>query len=502
MEPLYNLLEGFSVALSYEAVFFCFVGVAVGTLVGALPGVGALATISMLLPVTFYIDSTLAIIMLAGIFYGSQYGSSIAATLLNIPGTSTAAVTCLDGYPMTKKGRSGQALFLTTISSFFGGSVAIVAMMWFAPVLADLALDFQSVDYFSVMLLALVAVSFSGGKAPLKGLLMVAVGIALGLVGTDVTTGQYRMTFGVLELADGISLVPLAMGLFGVAEIIISVHGITTARAKITSVRLKDMMPSQQELRQTVMPTVRGSALGSLMGVLPGAGPTLASFLAYSTEKSISKTPERFGQGAVEGITAPEAANNAAVQAAFIPTLSLGIPGDAVMAVLLGALLMHGITPGPQFISSNPDMFWALVASFWIGNVILLVLNIPLIGIWVKMLSIPYRILYPTMLFFICVGVYSISLSAFDVFLVIIFGLIGYGMWLARLPVVPLLLGFILGPMIEENFRRVMLVSGSDPMAFVQSPYSLVFLSIALAIIVLPLLTKGFSAIRARVFTP
>lgn len=492
MDLLSNLALGFNVAISAEALLFCFVGVTIGTFVGVLPGIGAVAAISMSLPLTFYMDPTVGLIMLAGIFYGAQYGSSTAAILMNIPGTATAAVTCLDGYPMAQQGRAGVALFVTTITSFLGGSFAILLLMSFAPLLAKFALGFGSVEYFSIMTLGLIAASTIGIGSPVKGLAMVVFGLVLGLVGTDVTTGVQRYTFGFFHLHDGISLFALAMGIFGISEILASIGQKTATMPKKFS--LRDMLPTREDVRRCALPTGRGAVIGSAVGILPGSGPSIATFMSYAMEKRISREPERFGRGAVEGVASPEAANNASVQAAFIPTLSLGLPGDAVMAILLGAMLMHGIVPGPQFIGQNPEMFWGLIVSFWIGNVLLLILNLPLIGIWVRLLSIPYRFLYPAMLFFICVGVYSVKNSMFDVYVAIIFGVVGYFMLLLRYPAAPLLLGFILGPMIEEHFRRAMLMGRGDFAVFVQSPISAVFLGVA----TLLLIASAIRVFRAR----
>ena len=419
--------------------------------------------------------------MLAGIFYGAQYGGSTASILLNLPGTATAAITCLDGYPLAQKGKAPLALFVTAINSFVGSSFAIVLVMGFAPLIAELALEFSSAEYFSVMLLGLIAASTMTAGSPFKGLAMVIFGIALGLVGTDVNTGMFRFNFGILELADGFSLVALAMGLFGVAEIVGNIGSPQGTPMKLGHIRFKEMWPSKAEWKKIWAPTLRGSVIGSFVGALPGTGPGIASLMAYATEKRISKNPEEFGKGALEGISAPEAANNASVQAAFIPTLSLGIPGDAVVAVLLGAMILHGITPGPNLINDQPEMFWGLIISFWVGNLMLLVLNIPLIGLWVKLLSIPYNILYPAILVFICVGVYSSDNNAFDVFVVLGFGVVGYLMRIFDYPAMPVLLGFILGPLLEEHFRRALLLSKGHLTTFVERPISLAFLLLAFA---------------------
>lgn len=488
MDIFASLAAGFAVALTPEALMWCFIGVTVGTLVGVLPGIGATATIAICLPLTYYLTPSLAIIMLAGIYYGAQYGSSTASILLNIPGTAASIVTCLDGHPMARQGRAGVALFVTSITSYVGGTIAILLLMFFAPTVAQFALGFTSAEYFAVMLLGLVAASTLAVGSPIKGLTMVVFGLLIGTVGIDFQTGTSRFTFGQSYLYDGMSLVAVAMGLFGVAEILNNMGGDGRSRPRIQKVRLPDMLPTGEETRRIVFPILRGSAIGSLIGVLPGAGTSIASFMAYAVEKRVSKEPERFGHGAIEGIAAPESANNAAAQAAFVPTLSLGIPGDAVMAVLFGALLLHGITPGPQFVTQYPDLFWGLVASFWIGNLILLVLNIPLIGVWVRLLTVPYQVLYPTILFLICIGVFSVRNSMFDLYLAITFGVIGLLMLRLSYPGAPLLLGLILGPMMEDSFRRAMTVSRGSFSIFLERPVSAVLLVLTLGVLLMSLL--------------
>jgi len=498
MDLFSNMALGFERAFSFDALMFCFFGVTIGTFVGVLPGVGAMAAVALCLPITFYLDPTVALIMLAGIFYGAQYGSSTAAILLNVPGTVTAAVTCLDGYPMTQQGRAGLALFVTTITSFVGGSIAIVLMMLFTPAMAAFALRFSSAEYFMIMLLGLIVASTISPGSHLKSLAMVAVGLGLGLVGTDMNTGIMRFTFDRLELADGVSLVAIAMGLFGVAEILSSIGRESSKPIDVKTITFRSMIPSKPEMKQIVWPTLRGTSIGAFVGALPGSGATVATFMAYAVEKRLAKDPSRFGKGAIEGIAAPEAANNAAVQAAFMPTLSLGIPGDALMAFLLGAMMIHGIVPGPRFLIEQPVMFWGLVASFWIGNIMLLVLNIPLIGLWVRMLAIPYNILYPAMLFFICIGVYSINYQVFDIYAVIIFGVLGYLMNKFGYPPAPLLLGFILGPMMEEHFKRALLMSRGDFNIFWERPISAVLLGVTILLLALSARSIYISARRKR----
>ncbi|ASK33868.1 hypothetical protein CEK62_05440 [Alcanivorax sp. N3-2A] len=471
MELLDNIALGLETALSFRALLFCFVGVTIGTFVGVLPGIGALAAISLALPITHHFDPTSALIMLAGIFYGTMYGGSTAAILLNLPGSITSAVTCLDGFPMARNGRAGVALFLTAIASFIGSSFAIVVVMGFAPVVAAFAVQFSSYEYFAIMLMGLVASSSLSSGSPMKGIAMVIAGVAIGMIGTDVTSGQYRFTFGLSGLSDGVNLVAIAMGLFGIGEILANVGRKRDDQAA-NPVTLRSMMPERDDWNRVWKPAARGSVLGTSIGVLPGVGATLSSFMSYIVEKKLSREPQRFGNGAVEGIVAPEAANNAATQSGFIPTLTLGIPGDAVMALMLGAMMLHGIVPGPRFLVEYPDMFWGLVMSFWVGNLLLLVLNIPLIGLWVRMLSIPYHILYPMILVFVCVGVYSARNNVFDIYVALFFGLVGYVLQAFRYPAAPLLLGFVLGPGMEEYLRRALLLSRGDFWAFMERPVS------------------------------
>lgn len=501
MDLIAGLTLGVETAVTPEALMFCFFGVTIGMFIGVLPGIGPMAAVAMLLPVTYHLEPTVALIMLAGIFYGAQYGGSTASILLNLPGTSTTAVTAIDGYPMAQQGRAGVALFITTITSFFGGCFAIVLLMSFAPILGAMALKFSSAEYFSIMLLGLIAAATMSLGAPIKGVASVVAGLMLAMVGMDTTSGELRYTFGVLELQDGLNLVAMAMGLFGVAEILKNAGEPERDASKLEKVRLRDLMPTREDLRQCWKPALRGASIGSFIGVLPGAGPTLAAFLSYAMEKRVARDPSRFGRGAIEGISAPEAANNASTQAAFIPTLALGIPGDAAMAVLLGAMMIHGIQPRPEFFTMHADLFWGLVVSFWIGNVMLLFLNIPLIGVWVRILTIPKRILFPSVIFFICVGVYSVNNNPFDVLMVIVFGLVGYVMNAFQYPTAPLLMGFILGPLIEQHFRRALLFSRGDYLTFFERPISAAFLAVTmlmLAFMAAPAIRKWSARSRAR----
>lgn len=464
-----NLALGLQTAFSLTNLFYCFVGVFLGTLLGVVPGIGVLAAISLLYPVTFYLDPLAAIIMLAGIYYGTSYGGSTASILLNLPGTPSNAVACLDGYPMAKQGRAGVALLMTTVASFVGGSIGIVLMMMFSPTIARYGLEFGSAEYFALMTLGLVAASALSDDAPAKALAMSALGMVFGLIGTDIYTGVQRFTFGMTGLIDGIGLAVIAMGLFGVSEVIASIRRIKGVQVEAKSVTFKSMVPTRDDVKRSVFPILRGSGIGSFFGTLPGTGGMIASFMSYTVEQRLAKEPERFGKGAIEGVAAPEAANNAADQTAFIPTMTLGIPGSPAMAIMLGILMIHGINPGPQLITQHPDVFWGLIMSFWIGNLLLVVLNIPLIGLWVRLLTIPYHLLYPSVLVFVCIGVYSINNSAFDVWPVIGFALLGYGMSLLRFPAAPMILGFVLGPLMEEHFRRAMTLSNGNFGTFVDS---------------------------------
>ena len=489
MNILDNISIGLDTALSISNLTYCFFGVFLGTIIGVIPGIGALAAISMLFPITFHLAPSSALIMLAGIWYGSTYGGSTAAILLNIPGTPSTAVTALDGYPMSQNGQGGVALLMTTIASFVGASIGIILMMLFAPLIAKYALSFGSPEYFSLMVLGLIAASTISDDSVAKGLAMVMLGIAFGTVGMDLYTGHERFTLGFPELSNGISIVALAMGIFGVSEIIASIQNIRKGQIDRKSLTFRAMKPTRDDLRRSVIPMLRGSGIGSFFGTLPGTGPSVAAFLAYAIEKRYNTTPERFGKGAIEGIMAPESANNAADQTSFIPTMALGIPGSATMALMLGALIIHGITPGPQLMVEQADLFWGLVMSFWVGNIMLVLLNVPLIGLWVRLLLVPYHILYPAVLMFICIGVYTVNNSSFDIWLVTFFGVLGYLMRVLRFPAAPLLLGFVLGPLMEEHFRRSMLISRGNFMTFFDRPISGIILGFTLLLVLWSTLT-------------
>lgn len=473
---------GFPTAFSLHTLAYCFIGVFLGTLIGVLPGIGALTAISLLMPVSFYLDPMTALVMLAGVYYGAEYGGSTASILLNLPGTASNAITALDGYPMAKQGRAGIALFVTTYASFIGGCLGVVLLMLVAPTVARLAVAVGPSEYFAILLFGLIIAATISQGSPLKGLSMVVLGMLIGTIGIDVNSGEYRYAFGVVDLFDGVSLVALALGMFGVAEVM---HAIAsqTDRGKIEDVTWRSMIPNWADVRKTLIPILRGTGVGSIVGPLPGAGPTIASVMAYGLEKRVSKTPQNFGNGAIEGISSPEAANNAAVQTAFIPTLSLGIPGSPTMAIMLGALMVHGIAPGPKFMVENPEMFWGLIASFWIGNVILVGLNFPMIGIWVRLLQIPYRLLYPVILSLVCAGVFTLGLNVFEVWVVLVFGIFGYGLRLLGFWPAPLLIGFILGPLLEENLRRAMLIAGGDVMVLLQRPVTSLILAFTVIVL-------------------
>ncbi|MCK0206450.1 tripartite tricarboxylate transporter permease [Starkeya koreensis] len=477
MELFSNLALGFSVALSFHGLLYCFVGVMLGTFIGVLPGVGPLVTISVLLPITYNLEPSSALIMLAGIYYGAQYGGSTTAILVNLPGESSSVVTCLDGHQMARRGRAGPALAIAAIGSFIAGTVSNVVVAAFAPALSAWALNFGSPEYFSIMVLGLVTAAVLSHGSMIKAISMIVLGLILGLSGTDVNSGTYRFTFGLPELTDGIDFVVVAMGMFGLAEIIANIQ--RPEAREIFSSKVSNLLPSRADMKASAWPIARGTALGSILGILPGTGTTISSFMSYALEKKFSRHPERFGHGAIEGVAGPESANNAAAQTAFIPTLTLGIPHNGTMALMLGALTMFGIAPGPQVMTSHPDLFWGLVASMWIGNLMLLVLNLPMLGLWVKMLAVPYRLLYPAIVILSCVGVYTLSNSSLSVVLLAVFGLVGLVFVKLDFAPAPLLLGFILGPMMEENLRRSMVMSRGDPSIFVTRPMSVAMLLIA-----------------------
>ncbi|WP_439891792.1 tripartite tricarboxylate transporter permease [Ralstonia sp. 25C] len=491
MDLFANLALGFSTALSLQNLIYALIGCIFGTLIGVLPGIGPIATIAMLLPTTYALPPVAALIMLAGIYYGAQYGGSTTAILVNLPGESSSVVTTIDGYQMARRGRAGVALATAGLGSFFAGCVATVILAAFAKPLSELAFHFGAAEYFSLMVLGLVgAVVLASGSLP-KALAMIVLGVLLGLVGRDVNSGVARYSFDVPELADGLSFVSVAMGLFGFAEIIVNLEQKEHRETFVNHVR--NLWPSREDFRRMIPAVLRGTALGSALGILPGGGATLASFASYSLEKKASKYAHEFGKGAIEGVAGPESANNAAAQTSFIPLLTLGIPPNAVMALMVSAMTIHNIQPGPQVMTSNPALFWGLVASMWIGNLMLIVLNLPMIGMWVRLLKVPYRFLYPAILVFCCIGVYSVSNTTFDVFQTALFGLIGYVFVKLRCEPAPMLLGFVLGPMMEENFRRALQFSRGDFSTFVTRPLSLGLLmaaAVLMLLVVLPAIRK------------
>ncbi|WBU65288.1 tripartite tricarboxylate transporter permease [Paracoccus aerodenitrificans] len=497
MTALDGIAYGFGVALQPGVLIYCLLGVTLGTFIGVLPGIGAMAAISLLLPITFYIAPEAALIMLAGVYYGAQYGGAVASILLRLPGTPQSAVTTLDGYPLARQGKAGVALFVSMVSSFIGSVLGIIVLVVLAGWLSRAATAFGAADYAAMMILGLVAASTIGSDRPMKGFAMVVLGLILGCVGTDVNSGAQRFTFGQTELLDGINLVALAMGLFGVAEVVGNIRD-AERQGVPEKVRFSQMMPTREDLLRMPLPMLRGSTLGAFFGALPGTGSTLSSFLSYAMEQRVSRHPERFGKGAIEGIAAPEAANNAASITAFVPTLTLGIPGDPIMALMLGALVIHGVQPGPLMLDARPEMFWGLVVSFGIGNLLLLILNLPLIGIWVSMLRIPFRYLYPAILIFVCLGVYSVRESGFDIVVVAVVGIAGYLMALAKFSPALLLLGFVLGPLIETNLRRALLISRGDPIVFLERPIACGFVIGTLVLILLTIWQSWRRRARAR----
>ncbi|MDO8596941.1 MAG: tripartite tricarboxylate transporter permease [Sulfuricaulis sp.] len=492
MEIFNNLIFGFGVALSMQNLLYCFIGVLVGTLIGVLPGIGPLATIAMLLPLTYNVPPVAALIMLAGIYYGAMYGGSTTSILVNLPGETASVITCLDGYQMARQGRAGVALAISAIGSFFAGTVCTLILALFGPPLANMALKFGSPEYFSLMLMGLVTAAVLAHGDMLKSLAMVALGLILGIVGSDVDSGIKRFCFDFYELADGIGFVVIAVGLFAIGEIISNLSD-PEERVVFTS-KVGSLYPTQQDMQQSFGPFMRGTFLGAFFGVLPGTTPAIAAFGSYMVEKKIARDPSRFGRGAIEGVAAPEAANNADAQCKFIPMLTLGIPASGVMALMLGALMIHGITPGPGVMTQKPELFWGLIASMWIGNLMLVVLNLPLVGMWVSLLKVPYRLLFPAIMVFSAIGIYSTNNVSFDVYLAAIFGILGITWRVLGCNPVPMLLGFVLGPMMEENLRRALQVSDGDPSVFVTRPISLGFIiatALILIVMVLPAVRAG-----------
>ncbi len=493
-----NLITGFSVAFQPHNIFFCFIGVLIGTLIGVLPGIGPVGAMSILLPITFGISPVTAIIMLSGIYYGAQYGGSTTSILVGIPGEAASVVTMLDGHQMALKGRAGPALGIAAFGSFIAGTIGIIGLMLLAPPLASIALRFGPPEYFALMIMGLVILTYLAQKSMAKSLMMAGVGVLAGVVGIDTMTGLPRFTFGVSDLLDGIGIAPLAMGLFGVSEILLNVE--KTIKQGVVVSQVKNLLPSRQDWKESFAPIMRGSFLGFLLGILPGGGAVLSSFISYGTEKRISKTPEKFGHGAIAGVAGPEAANNAAAQAAFIPLLTLGIPANAVMGIMLGALMIHGITPGPMMIQKNPELFWGTVTSMYLGNAMLLVLNLPLIGLWVRLLRVRYAVLFPLILFIALIGAYVINGSEMDLYLMLFFGVVGYLMRKFDYEPAPLILAYVLSPILEDSLRQSLIISGGSMGIFVSRPIAAGFLFVAALLLisaVLPAIRKKRNALAA-----
>jgi TctA family transporter len=482
MELLSNLALGFQTAASPMNLLYCLVGALIGTLIGVLPGIGPVQTIAILLPTTFALPPVSALIMLAGIYYGAQYGGSTTSILINVPGEASAVVTCLDGHQMARQGRAGAALTISALGSFVAGCFATLVLAVLAVPLAEVAFKFGPAEYFSLMVFGLVGSVVLASSSLVKAVGMIVLGLLLGMVGTDVTSGAHRFTFGILELSDGIGFVSLAMGLFGICDIINSLE--KREKRDILKTKLTGLWLKIADLKASAPAVVRGTLIGSLLGILPGGGAIISSFTAYMVEKKSSRRPETFGKGNICGVAGPESANNAAAQTSFVPLLTLGIPPNVVLAMMAGAMMIHGIQPGPRVITSNPALFWGVIVSMWLGNVILVLLNLPLVGVWVRLLSVPYRLLFPAILLFCCIGLYSVNNNTFDIGLTALCGLLGYLFHKLECEPAPLILGFVLGPMMEENLRRCMLLSRGDPSVFFTRPLSLAFLVLAAAMLI------------------
>ncbi|MEX2199517.1 MAG: tripartite tricarboxylate transporter permease [Burkholderiales bacterium] len=486
MDILSSVMQGLGVALLPINLLYCFIGVFIGTLVGVLPGIGPVTAMSLLLPVTLSGTPEAGIIMMAGIYYGSMYGGSTTSILVNIPGEATSVVTCLDGHQMALQGRAGPALGMAAMGSFIAGTLAVVGLMLVAPSLARFAVAFGPAEYFSLMVLGLVILTFLTQGSMLKSLLMACVGTVIGLIGLDSINAQARLTFGRMELYDGIGLIPVVMGLFGVAEVLTNIE--RPIQRSIIGQKIRNLLPNLADWKASAGPIGRGTLLGFFLGIIPGGGAVIASFASYALEKRLSKTPQRFGKGAIEGVAGPEAANNSAAGGAFIPLLTLGIPPNVVMALLLGAFIIHGLQPGPLLMTQNPGIFWGVIASMYIGNAMLLVLNLPLIGIWVQLLRLPYNVLFPLILLFSIVGVYASGNNVFDVAVMMAFGVLGYLMRKIGYEAAPLVLAFVLGPMLENNLRKALILSQGELTTFVERPISAACLAIAAALLVAPLI--------------
>jgi len=492
METLANLAFGLGIALGWQNIVYCFLGCFLGTVVGVLPGIGPVATVAMLLPFTFGLGPAPALIMLAGIYYGAQYGGSTTAILVNIPGESSSVVTTLDGHPMARQGRAGPALGISAIGSFVAGCIATLIVAYFAPPLAEVALKFSPAEYFSLMVFGLVAAVVLARGSLLKAIAMVCLGILLGMMGTDVNSGAVRFAFGQPELADGIGFVALAMAFFGIADVIVNLEH--KGKQQVFTSRIDSVLPTRDDLRMCFWSIMRGTGIGSILGILPGGGALLASFAAYMLEKKVAKPPRNFGNGDIRGVAAPESANNAGAQTSFIPMLTLGIPSNPTMALMIGALMIQGISPGPQVMTERPALFWGLIASMWIGNLMLLVLNLPMVGLWIRLLAVPYRLLFPAIFVFCCIGAYAVDSKIFDVYQIALLSGLAYVLLKLDCEPAPLILGFILGPIMEENMRRALMIAFGDPTVFITRPISAAFLISAAAL----LLAIALPVLRAK----
>ena len=486
MDILHNMGVGFQTALEPVNLLLCFIGVLTGTLVGVLPGIGPMAAMSLLLPTTFHITPVSAIIMLAGIYYGAMYGGSTTSILVNIPGEAASVVTCLDGYQMARQGRAGPALGIAAFASFIAGTLSTAGLMLVAPPLAQMALKFGSPEYFALIFLGLTTVTYLASGPMWKSLMMAALGLFLGCIGMDVAIGATRFAFGIVELFDGVGIVPVAMGLFGIAEVLLNVEQ-SMERTVLTS-KVRNLLPTREDWAASLPAILRGSVLGFFLGVLPGAGPLISSFAGYAVEKRLSREPEKFGTGMIQGVAGPEAANNAATGGAFVPLLTLGIPPTAVMALLLGALIIFGVQPGPRLVAEHPQLFWGVIASMYVGNALLLVLNLPLIGMWIQILKVPYPILFPLILLFCVIGAYSLNNSITEVGIMILFGVIGYFLRKLEFEPAPLILALVLGPMLELNFRQSLAMGDGRLFFFFERPISATILAMALLLLAMPLI--------------
>ena len=485
MEAFGSLLNGFQIVFHPINIFVCFVGCVLGTLVGVLPGLGPTSAISLLLPITFRSDPVSAIIMLAGIYYGAMYGGSTTSILVNIPGEPSSVVTCFDGYPMAQKGRAGAALGISAFGSFIAGTVAIFGLTFFAPLLSRVALRFGPAEYVGIMIFSLTLLAYLARGSMVRALMMAALGLILGTVGTDLISGKVRFSYGIGTLADGIGLIPFVVGIFGVGEVLLNLE--TSMDREILKTKFKGLFPTLKDWKASALPMIRATVIGFFLGILPGVGAIIPTFVSYSIEKRLSKYPEKFGTGIIEGVAGPETANNAAAGAAFVPMFSLGIPPNAVMAVLLGALMIHGVQPGPQFISSHPNVFWGVVASMYVGNVMLLILNLPLIPLWVQILKVPYSLLFSLILLFCLIGTYTVNNNPGDILVMVVFGLVGYLVKKYHYEVGPLILGFVLGPLLEKNFRQALIISRGSFGFFFTHPIALAFIGVAIILLILPL---------------